>query len=197
MTKPSPFQSGEIGVEAERLEEVEREVEPVGLFGVDVEADVVGPGERRQMLDARQELAHHARALDALIARMQRRELDRDARPLVDAALVRGLADGVHRALVFGEIAGRVLGGRRRFAEHVVGEGEASRLALAARVDRLLDRAAGDELLAHQPHGDIDALADDRFAAARDETGQRGAERLLADWSRPAGRSARGPRSRR
>ena len=172
--------AGKIGIEAERFEEVERQVEPVGLLGVDVEADVVGFRERGEMLDARQEFAHHARALDALVARMQRRELDRDAGPLVDAALVRGVADGVHGALVFGEIARRVLGGRRRLAQHVVGEGEAARLALAARVDRLLDGAAGDELLAHEAHGDVDALADDRLAAARDEPGQRGAQRLLA-----------------
>ena len=111
---------------------------------------------------------------------MQRRELDRDARPFIDAALVRGLADGVDGALVFGEIARGVVGGRRRLAQHVVGKGEASRLALAAGVQRLVDRAAGDELLAHQAHRDVDALADDRLAAAGDEPGQRGAERLLA-----------------
>ena len=132
------------------------------------------------MLYARQQFAHHASALDALVARMQGGKLDRDPRPLVDAALVRSVADGVHGALVFGEIARRVLGGRRRFAEHVVGEGEPARLALAARADSLLDRAASDELLAHQAHGDVDALADDRLAAARDEPGERGAQRLLA-----------------
>ena len=44
----------------------------------------------------------------------------------------RRLADGVDGALVIGEIARRVLGGRRRFAQHVVGEREAARLAVAA-----------------------------------------------------------------
>ena len=46
--------------------------------------------------------------------------------------------------------------------------------------ERFLDGAAGDELLAHKPHGDIDPLADDRFAAPRNEPGQRGPEGLLA-----------------
>ena len=111
---------------------------------------------------------------------MQGREFYRDAGALVDAAPVRGAADGVHGALVFSEIARRVLGGRRRLAQHVVGEREAARLAFMGGVDRLVDGAAGDELLAHQAHGDVDALADDRLAAARDEPGQRGAQRLLA-----------------
>ena len=61
---------------------------------------------------------------------MQRRELDRDAGTFVDAALVRGPADGVHGALVFGEVAGGIVGRHRRLAQHVVGEGEAARLAL-------------------------------------------------------------------
>ena len=180
MTKPSPFQPLSSGSSDERLQKIEREIEPVGFLGVDVEADVVGFGERRERLHARQQFVHHARALDALIARMERRKLDRDSRPLIDAATVRGPADGVDGAFVFVEIARRVLGGGRRFAEHVVGEGEAARLALAGVSDRLLDRAAGDELLAHEAHGDVDAGADDRLAAARDEAGQRRREALLA-----------------
>ncbi len=171
---------GEVRIEAQRLENIERKVEPVGLLGVDVEADVVGLGERREALDARQKLAHDPGALDALIARMQRRQLDRNARPLVDAAPVRGPSDRMHGVLVLGEVARRVLGRGRRFAEHVVGKGEAARLALAARVDGLLDGAPGDELLAHEPHGHVDPGPDDRLAAPADETRQRGAERLLA-----------------
>ena len=41
--------AGEVGIEAERLEKIERQVEPVGLLGVDVEADVVGLGEHGEM----------------------------------------------------------------------------------------------------------------------------------------------------
>ncbi len=92
----------------------------------------------------------------------------------------RSPADDVDGALVFVEIARRVLGGRRRFAQHVVGEREASRLPVAAVSDRLLDRAAGDELLAHQAHGDVDAGADDRLPAAGDEASQRRRQALLA-----------------
>ena len=77
--------AGELGIAAQRLEQIERKVEPLGFLGVDVEADVVA---RRAppALQPRQQFAHHALALARAIARMQRRELDRDAGPFVDAA---------------------------------------------------------------------------------------------------------------
>ena len=175
-----PVPAFELRVERQRLEKIEREIEPVGFLGVDVEADVIRFGERRERLHARQKFVHHARALDALIARMERRKLDGDSRSLVDAATMRGSSDGVNGAFVFVEIARRVLRCRRRFAEHVVGERKSARLALTGVADRLLDRAAGHELLAHEAHGDVDAGPDDRLAAARDEAGQRRRETLLA-----------------
>ena len=101
---------------------------------------------------------------------------------------MRGFADDADGVLILLKITRRVLGVGRRFAEHVVGEGETAGLALAARSDRLLDRAAGDELLAHESHGDIDAAADDRLAAAGDEARQRRRQALLAGRrDQPAG----------
>jgi hypothetical protein len=43
-------------------------------------------------------------------------------------------------------------------------------------LQRLVDGLAGDELLAHHPHRHVDAAADHRLAAARDQAGQRGAD---------------------
>ena len=60
-----PFQPASSGSNAERLEQVERELEPVGFLGVDVEADVVAPGQQRERLQRAAELAHHALALRA------------------------------------------------------------------------------------------------------------------------------------
>ena len=45
MTKPMPFQPASAGSKQSSLQQVERELEPVGLLGVDVEADVVAAGE--------------------------------------------------------------------------------------------------------------------------------------------------------
>ena len=114
---------------------------------------------------------------------MQRRELDRDAGPLVDsrrARRCRQLADGVDGVLVVGEVAAGLAAGDRGLAQHVVGVAEAPRLPGAAVVDRLLDGLAGDELLAHQAHRDVDAAADQRLAAARDQARQRRRQAALA-----------------
>ena len=100
----------------------------------------------------------------------------------------------MHGALVLGEIAGRVRGVRRRFAEHVVREGEALRLAIAAVGDRLPDRAPGDELLAHEAHRDVDAAANDRLAAAGDEARQGRRQTLLAGRRHQAAGQHQAPR---
>ena len=66
--------AGERVVGGERLEQVEREVEAVGLLGVDVQPDVVAPGLQAQGLQLRQRLGQHALALRPGVARMQGRE---------------------------------------------------------------------------------------------------------------------------
>ncbi len=178
----------EIGIEAEGFQEVEGDFEAVGLLGVDVEADVVLPGQEGEALHARQQFAHDAPDLGADIARMQRGELDRDAGPLVDAPSRRRLADGVDGGLVIGEVARRILGRGRRLAQHVVGIAEAPCLHGAAVRERLLDGLAGHELLAHHPHGDVDALADQRLAAPADESREgRGQARLVRRGGEAAG----------
>ena len=170
----------EIVIEAQRLEEVERNLEAVGLLRVDIQSDVVASRQRGEAFHAREEFAHHAGALQAGIAGMEGGELDRDARPLVDASFRGRFADGVDRVFIVGVVALGVIRRRRRFAEHVVGIGESFRLRLAAGGERLLNRPPLDELLAHEAHRDVDALANDRFAAARDEARQRSGKALLA-----------------
>ncbi len=76
------------------------------------------------------------------------------------------------RLLVIGEVAARIGLGGGGLAQHVEGIAEALRLHAAGVRQRLRDGLAGDELLAHHPHGDVDALADQGFAAAADEAGE-------------------------
>ena len=74
----------------QRLEHVQRQLQPVHLLGVDGQADV-GPGRAvAQRPDARHQLGQHPLALGLFIARMQRAELDRDAVVVFDRALRRG-----------------------------------------------------------------------------------------------------------
>jgi len=170
----------EPGVEAQGFEEIERDLQAIRLFGVDVEPDVVGAGQRRQSLEARQQLARHAVHLGAAVARVQGRQLDRDAGAVVDAAPIGGLADGVDRGLVIGEVAGRVLGRGGGLAQHVVGITEPPRLEPAAIRERFRNGLPSDELLAHHPHGEVGAAADQRLAAAPDEPRQRARQARFA-----------------
>ena len=50
-------------IAAQGLEQIERQIEPLGFLGVDVDADIERAGEDREALEARIKLAHHAPAL--------------------------------------------------------------------------------------------------------------------------------------
>jgi hypothetical protein len=166
-----PFQPASAGSE--------RDLQPVGLFGIDVQAQVVAPGQYGQAEQARIELAHHEAELGAAVARVQRGELDRNAWPLVHAASGRCDADGVDRRLVGPQVALRIGLRQRGFAEHVVGVAKAFALPLARMDQGFVDGLPGDELLAHHAHRQVHALADQRLAPFADQAGQRAAEAPL------------------
>ena len=166
----------QIGFGAEPLEQVERDVEAVGLLGIDVEPDIELPGQPRQGQQPRIKLGDDAAALRAAVARMQRGQLDRDARPLIDAGTGRRLADGMDGVLVGPQVARRVRRGERGLAEHVVGIAEALALPAPGALERQLDGLPGHELVAHQPHRHVDAPADQRLAAFPERARQRIAE---------------------
>ena len=172
---------GEIGIGGEAFEQVERQLQPVGLFGIDVEADVIALGHHRQRLHARQQLAHHPRRLRADVTGVERRQLDRDAGPVEDTAACRRLADRPHGVFVIAIITVGIRCRRRRFAQHVVAVAEAARLQRAGALQRLGDRLPGDELFAHHAHRHVDAATDHRLARACDQPGERGAQPAVVD----------------
>jgi hypothetical protein len=171
-----PVPPRELRGERQRFDQVERQVEPVGLLGVDRKADAGLArlaGERQQW---RSHLGEHALALRHLVARVQCRQFDRDAGRFLDRAAGRGTADRDDRVFVGGEIAGGVGGGVRRFAQHVVGMTIARGLGRAGAVERFLDRAAHDELAREDAHRRGHRLAHDRLARARGKAAQCGAQ---------------------
>ena len=103
---------------------------------------------------------------------MQGGKLDRDAWPFINAATVGRFTDGVDRLLVRDHIGLRVGGGQRRFAQHIVGVAEAFIFQLAGVRQRFGNGFPGDELLAHQAHRHVHALADQRLAALADDAVQ-------------------------
>ena len=141
---------------SERFENVEGDLQAVDFLGVDRQVDVGACRLRGQLPHAGHELAQHALALQGLVARVQGRQLDRDAvvalDGAVDAGARRNRLDGVRVAR---EVALRVVFGARAFAEHV--EGKAQVRQVAARIVRGIHRfddvLAQHELAAEQLHG--------------------------------------------
>ncbi|MNO61337.1 hypothetical protein D3C76_519840 [compost metagenome] len=84
-----------------------------------------------------------------------------------------GLADRVDGLLVGRQVLLCVMLGQCGFAEHVVGIAEAFGLEAAGVGQGFSDGFTGDELLAHQAHGHVDALADHRLAALADDAAER------------------------
>ena len=123
--------------------------------------------------------ADHALALRPRIARMQRRELHRHAGSGDDAASRRRAADRVDRRFVRVVVALGIGLGQRRLAQHVERVRVAARFALAHVDERLVDRAAGDELAAEKAHREIHAFPDQRLAALAQQRRERLLERAL------------------
>ena len=145
-------------LEGERLEHVEREFEAVALLGVDRQVQVGLGGKIDELAHPRHELGEHPRTLCLLVAREQRRELDRDAVGVFRATAGARPGDGTDRSGVRGEVAHGVALAARALAEHVVAEAKRGRgLARRRRLaERFADRAAEHELAAEQldrPHG--------------------------------------------
>ena len=160
--------AGQGRVEAQALEQIEGDLQAVGFFGIDVQADVVLLGQLGQAEQDRVQLVHHAVVLGAAVTWVQGGELDRDARAFVDATAVRGLADGMDGLLVGRQIAFGVFIGQRGFTEHVVGITEAFAFHVGGVGQGFGDSFAGNKLLAHQAHGHVHALADQWLAAFAD-----------------------------
>ena len=167
------------GGQAQRFEQVQRDVQAVHLFGVDVQADVVVPGQLGELQHPWQQFIHHALVLGAAVARVQGRELDRDAGAVHHALALGCLANRVDRVFIGLHVTLRVGFGQGRFAQHVIRVAKALRFHCAGAVQGLVNRLAGHKLLAQHLHGKLHTLADQRLAAFADQAGERGQHRTL------------------
>ena len=112
----NPVPARQLRLEAQFFQQVERDLQTVRFFGVDVNADVILARQQGQRFQTRVELFHHPVILGAAVAWVQSRQLNGDARPFINAAAVRGFADGVDRLLIRDHIGLGVGGGQGRFA---------------------------------------------------------------------------------
>ena len=167
-----PVPAGQALVAGQGLEEVERGFQPLALLGVDRELDVPLAGDLRQLDDPRQQLGLELPPAAVLVARVQGRELDRQAGTVVQHRAGSTGRDPLQRILVGAEVAQGVGCRLRPLAQHVVGVAVAQLLALSRALDRLLDRLPEHELLAQDAHGLAHRLADHGLAQARDKAAQ-------------------------
>ncbi|KAG1319706.1 hypothetical protein G6F63_014603 [Rhizopus arrhizus] len=79
--------AGQRGIADHLFDDVQRQFQAVGFFGVDGAADAVALGQLRQFQHARHQVLQHALALGVFVSRVQRRQLDRDARGVVDVTI--------------------------------------------------------------------------------------------------------------
>ena len=166
--KPQPFPTFQLGRTAHRFENIELQIEPIRFFRIDRKADpriARGNAERHQ---ARQNFLQHALALHILKPRMDRRQFhgNRIAREHGARALVLMRGDRRNRIRIGPRITLRIVMRHRRFAQHVERKAKAALGRIGPALQCLLDRAPQHELPAHDAHGGVHRLTDDRLAAA-------------------------------
>ena len=144
--------AGERAICKHRGDHVERQFQPIGFLGIDGEVEIMPPGARGEVDDARHQFHHHPLPAHRLVARMQRRQLDGNARAIGQGPVARDVTDRFDRRRIGVEVALRIVGGARAFTEHVEGiAGVAGGLG-AGTLQCRRDGFAEHEVAAHQPH---------------------------------------------
>ena len=151
------------------LDDVERHFQAVGLLGVDGQADAGDLGGAGHLDQLAGQVGHGAASLQRLVARVQGRELYRNAVTGKDVAVPRLPADRLDGLEIGFEIALGVEGGVGPLPQHVEGIAEGAVGPAIGALERLADVAAEHEGLAHALHGLGDRDADGRLAHARDQ----------------------------
>ncbi len=147
-----------------RLGNVQREIEAVGLLGVDVQAKPARFGVEGEGQHPRRQLTHDARALGELIARVQRRELDGDAGIVANVRRRGARRKGRDRRAVGLVIRFGVARRQRRLPQHVIGVREALGFVGGGARQRALNRFAEHEVAAEFLHRPRHRRANDRLA---------------------------------
>jgi hypothetical protein len=127
-----------------RGDHLKGQFQPIGLFRVNGELQIVRLGQFREFNEPRRQFLAHTLARDRLVAWVQRRKLDgnsRSAAPILVAAIG---ADSGNGAGISFEIVLRVGAGARAFAEHIERIAQL-RMRIRAR-KRLFNRPPHDEV---------------------------------------------------
>ena len=170
------------GIGEQRLDQSEAKLELILLLGIDGERQPGVAHGNGQISQHGEKLLPQWPLLRRLVARVQRRQLDRKTRPslqLLVAAMERRSGpsvDGLDRLPIARGIAPSVFGRARGLAQHVEGEAIAQFRLVLSVVKRLADGLTEHELAAQNAHRLAQRLADHGLAAGRDQPLDHGAE---------------------
>ncbi len=145
--------AGEVGLAGHRVDHVERQFQPLGLFRVDGEVEIVALRPHREVANDRHQLGEDALAVGRRVARVERRQLHRNARTVGQRLVTGAPADGLDRVGVGFQVAPSVVGGAGALAQHVVGMAVALLLQRAGALQRVGDGLAEYEMAAEEAHG--------------------------------------------
>ena len=154
------------------FDDIQRQAQTVGFLGVDVQPHAGGFRQQGKRPQTRHQITHDGCFLRDLIARMQGRQLDRDAGVLAAVLVDAGRRDGRDRAAVAQVIAFGVAFGARGFAQHVIAIGIAFLFHALGAFHRGVDVLAQNKLASHFLHCAADGGADHRFAQTFDGCAQ-------------------------
>ena len=167
-----PLPAGRRHIGENRLDHVQRQVQPVRFLGVHAQPDVHLLRLPGQPCEPGHELFHDPFALGELVAGMEGRELDRHTRPLDDTAAGAFPSDGRDGPGIGLQVALGVGRGARRLAQHIVRIPVAAGLGSAGPFKGFFDGAPHDELAPEDTHGLGHGPADQRLAALGHQTAQ-------------------------
>ena len=162
--KAKPIPTGKSCVGQHGSEDVEADLQPVGLLRVDRKADVRILRRQREPGQRADQSRHAAPRLQRLIARMQCGQFHRDTRPLDRSVSRRAATDGADRMEIGEPVAFRIGLRLRGLAQHV----EAVPQAPVGAYQRLLDRASHHELPREHPHAAAQRRTDHRLTEPAD-----------------------------
>ena len=174
-----PLPAGQPRIAQHRVEDVEAEFQPVGLFRIDRQADRVLLRCQRQRSQRGDQCRHAARLLEVLVARVQCRQLDRDLRRIRRRAPGGGATDRSDRIDVGASVT---LGVGLRFcclAQHVETIAPAAAFGGVGACEGFVDRAAHHELPCQHAHAAAQGGADHRLAHAADHAGDGSGDAVL------------------
>ncbi len=188
---PHSLPAGKPGIRQHPFDHIQRQIEPVGFLGIDVQADARVTRGKRQRQQALDNDRKHRFLLAHFITRVKRGQFYRDSMIAVAVFSGRGGAQRGDRIGIRAMIAQRVVLGARGLAEHVKGIKITFSREVASAPHRLVDAAAEHEMLAHFPHRRRHGRADHRLSEPPDHRAQRALDANLAIVEDAAGQHQR------